>query len=114
MIITEQRKVTRTSYENVPISGKCDICGNELLPVDKEKFPRNLYNNSDIYDYYRIATHHHDWGNDSVESYVYTDCCCIECALKYIQKYWEINTKLSPWPTNELEMKHKYKLEGGH
>lgn len=110
MITTERKEVTKTYYDYVPVSGRCDICGKELLPVDKDKLLPHL-RDRDIYDYYRITTHHHDWGNDSIDSYAYTDCCCLDCALKFIQKYWDGCTKGKPWPTLELEMKHKYELE---
>lgn len=111
MIITERKEITTTRLEEVPIAGKCDICGNDLLPVDKDKLPSHFRDRDrSIYDYYRITTHHHDWGNDSIESYKYTDCCCIECALKFIKLYWNGCTKSTPWPTKELEMKHEYEL----
>lgn len=110
MIKTEQKVVTKTFYEIVPISGKCDVCGKELLPVEKDKLPPNC-KDKDIYDYYSITTHHHDWGNDSCESYEYIDCCCINCALSFIQRYWNGCTKSTPWPTLELEMKHEYALK---
>ena len=108
MINTERKEVIKTIYEDVPVSGKCDICGKALLPVDKSKIPPTC--DFDVYDYYRITTHHHDWGNDSIESYSYTDCCCLDCALKFINRYWEGCTRSKPWPTLELEMKHEYRL----
>ena len=108
-IKTERKEVIKKSYDNVPVSGECDICGKTLMPVDKDKLPSH-YKDRDIYDYYRITTHHHDWGNDSIESYEYFDCCCIDCALKFIARYWDGCTKSKPWPTLELEMRHEYEL----
>ena len=110
MIYTEKKEVVHTAYKEVPISGVCDICGKELLPVDKSKLDQCYRGDRNIYDYYRITTHHHDWGNDSVDSYEYTDCCCVDCALMFIQKYWKDCTKGKPWPTLELEMRHEYEL----
>jgi hypothetical protein len=110
MIITEGKEVTKVYFDQVPVSGYCDVCKRELKPVDSDKLPKHIKDRTDIYDYYRIATHHHDWGNDSIESYEYTDCCCIECALKFIQKYWDNCTMNTPWPTKELEMKHEWQL----
>ena len=109
MIHTERKKVTTTTYEQVPVSGECDICGKPLEPVYPSKLPSHI-SDKDIYDYYRITTHHHDWGNDSIDSYEYTDCCCLDCALAFIRKYWTGCTKSKPWPTLELEMKHEYYL----
>ena len=108
MIKTEQKEVTKTFYDYVPVSGQCDVCGKELEPVDSSKLPTHLCNRK-IYDYYRITTHHHDWGNDSIDSYEYTDCCCLECSLKFIDKYWDVQ-KSKPWPTLQLEMNHEYEL----
>lgn len=109
MIKTEQKEIVRKYYNQVPVSGVCDVCGSELKPIDESKCPP-LYKDKDIYDYYRITTYHHDWGNDSIDSYKYTDCCCLDCAMKFIHKYWDGCTRKSPWPTKEMEMKHEYEL----
>lgn len=114
MILTETKEVIHKSYDVVPIKGVCDICGKDILPVSESdsRFPPAYKGGPDVfYDYYRITTHHHDWGNDSIESYEDTDACCLECALKIIKEYWEKATKRKLWPTNELEMEHKYRLE---
>ena len=110
MIRTERKEVVHKNYEYVPISGKCDVCGKELLPVDKSKL-EPYYRDQNFYDYFYITTHHHDWGNDSCESYEYHDCCCLECALSFIKEYWHDCTRSKPFPTLELEMEHRHHLE---
>lgn len=114
MIKCKWDTITTSIYKPVPISGSCDVCGKELLPIDKGKYTSYAsYIDYDLYDYYRITTHHHDWGNDSMDSYEYKDCCCLDCALKFINKYWDGCTDKNPWPTLELEMKHMHRLEEG-
>ena len=109
MIKTEYKEVIKKTYDYIPVSGKCDVCGKELLPVNKDQLPGHC-KETEIYDYYRITTHHHDWGNDSIDSYEYVDCCCLDCALKFVAHYWDGCTRTVPWPTLELEMKHEYRL----
>ena len=38
--------------------------------------------------YYRVTTRHHDWGNDSVESYEHFDFCSYECLQKHQEEYF--------------------------
>lgn len=109
MIAYEIQEVVTRNVREVPVSGQCDVCGCNLQPVDKSKLSIHLKDDI-IYDYYRITTHHHDWGNDSIESYEDHDCCSIKCALNFIENYYKDCTKHTPWPTLELEMKHEYKL----
>lgn len=40
----------------------CDICGKEITG-----------------HYWEVTTHHDDWGNDSIDSYEYDDCCSTNC-----------------------------------
>ncbi|MDT3386702.1 MAG: hypothetical protein LIR46_02910 [Bacteroidota bacterium] len=93
--ITERKEVTHVEVEDVLIGRKCDICGKDILPLEH-----------DIgYNYFCIATHHHDWGNDSVESWDHKDACCPDCVMTftdtYIRKAFErhVNSK-------EIEIKH--------
>ena len=71
MKIEERKEVTRTTVESVLVGRKCDFCG-------KDVNPRN---------YFVIATHHSDWGNDSVDSWEYKDACCPECVMPFTQTY---------------------------
>ena len=72
MITMENKEIVHKyiNIERVPVSGQCDVCGKTLESIEKKKLPPNLQNEN-LYDYYRITTHHHDWGNDSADSYEY-------------------------------------------
>lgn len=50
----------------------CDICGHEI------KHRRG---------YWYVTTHHHDWGNDSCESYEEFDVCSVECLKEKFNDY---------------------------
>lgn len=63
----------------------CDICGKEITGK-----------------FWQLTTHHHDWGNDSIDSYEYFDLCSRECINKALDKY--INAcKMSNTQCFELE-----------
>lgn len=62
--VTEQVLVKETTY--------CDVCGKEI----KANQP-----------YWELATHHHDWGNDSCESYEHFDVCSKECMRTKFEEY---------------------------
>ena len=62
--VTEKVLVKETRY--------CDICKKEIE------------NNK---SYWRLTTHHNDWGNDSIDSYEYKDICSSSCLNKEIEKY---------------------------
>lgn len=64
------------------IGKKCDICGKEIPPTNVP----HLYGEP-IHDYYKITTHHYDWGNDSIDSYEHFDACSPDCAYKLWEKY---------------------------
>ena len=64
------------------VGKKCDICGKEIPPT---AFPHRY--GEQVYDYYEVTTHHHDWGNDSVDSYEHFDACSPDCAYKLWEKY---------------------------
>ena len=38
--------------------------------------------------FYDVTTHHHDWGNDSIDSYVRMQICP-DCIIKFTQQYLE-------------------------
>ena len=101
MIYTEDRKVTHISHEDVPVRGECDVCRKELLQ-----------RNDGLYDYYRIVTHHNNWGNDSIDSFETMDFCCMDCMMEYIRKYW--NDKREGYipgrDTYRMEVCHMYNL----
>lgn len=49
---------------------KCDICGKEITGK-----------------FWRLTTHHNDWGNDSIDSYEYFDLCSRECINRALDNY---------------------------
>lgn len=69
------RDMKQILVREVVVGKKCDVCFTDIPPSGCTGHP-----------YYRITTHHHDWGNDSVDSYEYYDACCPECAMKLAQK----------------------------
>ena len=106
MIKTERKEVTRTSWEYIPVKGICDRCGKEF--VSKAYGPSRVV----FYDYYRVVINHHNWGNDSYESYEAKDFCCINCMMKFIQDYWDDKRKIVPGHmTHEMKIKHMLQLE---
>jgi hypothetical protein len=62
--VTEEVLVKETMY--------CDVCGKEI----EAKNP-----------YWNLTTHHHDWGNDSIDSYEYFDICSADCLRKKFDEY---------------------------
>ena len=49
---------------------KCDICEKEITGK-----------------FWRLTTHHHDWGNDSIDSYMHFDLCSRECINRALDDY---------------------------
>lgn len=69
--ITEQKEVNR--IEEITTGLKCDGCGCE------ESSPRTN-------DWQELSAHHDSWGNDSVDSWEYYDCCSPECYIDVLEK----------------------------
>ena len=106
MRITERKEVVHTKVEEVTIGRICDYCGKEIKPIDTYR------PNSDEYNYFYICTHHHDWGNDSIESYESFDACSPECALKLAEAYLKEAHK-NYCNTKEIEISHVRSLSSG-
>lgn len=67
----KEYKVTEKITEIKTIAGiKCDICKKEISGK-----------------YWNLTTHHHDWGNDSIDSYSHSDLCSRECINKALDDY---------------------------
>lgn len=72
MRITELKDIT---YKKEVITGcKCDVCNKEI------KSRQN---------YWRLTTHHNDWGNDSIDSYEHYDLCSPECIKVKLNEYYK-------------------------
>lgn len=80
MIKKITRKVMKEVEETVSSVGICDMCGKEFNYEEGLTKVKRAY-------YYQILTGHHDWGNDSCDSMQYTDACCDECLLRFIQNW---------------------------
>lgn len=74
------RDMKQIVVREVVVGKKCDVCFADIPPSDRTSIQPN-------HPYYRITTHHMDWGNDSADSYEYYDACCPECVMKLAQKY---------------------------
>lgn len=61
--VTEKVLVKETRY--------CDVCKKEIAT------------NS----FWKLTTHHNDWGNDSIESYEYFDVCSADCLREKFDEY---------------------------
>lgn len=46
----------------------CDGCG-------------KTRDNADLPGWHHFSSHHHEWGNDSIDSYEYHDACSFACYL---------------------------------
>lgn len=52
------------------VSVKCNICKKEITGK-----------------FWHLTTHHHDWGNDSIDSFEHYDLCSRECIDKALDEY---------------------------
>lgn len=102
MRVTERKEVVKTTYEDVIVCRKCDVCSKPIEPIDA----------NENYHYFVVTTHHHDWGNDSIESYEHYDACCPECALKIAENYLH-NAYKTPYNSRTIEIEHCRSLHDG-
>ena len=72
VIITETKTETITHEVKTVKALKCDICGKEFTGK-----------------YWALFIYHHDWGNDSIESYEYYDFCSENCVRNALEEYLE-------------------------
>jgi hypothetical protein len=82
MKVYEEKLVTKK--EKVLTKITCDQCEKEIKKNE---------------EYYYVATHHMDWGNDSIDSYEYKDICSDECLRKEVEDYIG-----DPSSTKEIEI----------
>lgn len=68
----------------------CDGCEKEIIEEN---------------GYFHVCTHHHDWGNDSIDSLETYDFCCPECLYKFAMPYIQDSYE-DPCNTKEIEIEH--------
>lgn len=102
--MSDRTKIKKTIVEReCVVSKKCDVCGKDIPPTKS-------YFIGEATPYYRITTHHNDWGNDSIESYEYKDACSPECALKICEEYIPYEFKKNHSRTIEVSHKTCWRL----
>lgn len=104
MRVVETKEITKVVKEEVTAKRICDNCGKEIAVSHK-----TCYGNE--YNYFCITTRHHDWGNDSIDSYETYDACCPTCALEMAEKY--LTNAYSGYNTKEIEIEHVRSLNSG-
>lgn len=83
-------KKTVAVVKEVTVGVKCDFCGKQV----------------DHRNYFHITTSHHDWGNDSIDSYEYMDACCPECVMGFAEKYIQ-SAYEDKHNTRRIEVEHR-------
>ena len=91
------RDMKQIVINEVVVGKKCDVCFKDIPPTSRE-FPRTSH------PYFDITTHHHDWGNDSVDSFEYFHACSPKCALKFVDEY--LNDDFEGHHSREIEIEH--------
>lgn len=89
MLKEEYKEVTEiiTHKKLVKSTRICDVC------------------NTVIFDpYWKVLTHHSDWGNDSVDSFKNYDCCSPACVTDMFEKYMQDSN--SRYNTKTFEVEH--------
>lgn len=104
MRVVETKEITKVVKEAVTVKRICDNCGKEITVI------RSI-GTSDEYNYFCVTTHHHDWGNDSIDTYESYDACCPACALEMAEKY--LINAYSGHNTKEIEIEHVRSLIAG-
>ena len=79
----------------------CDICGKIIYKKKKDKKISDM--NSNV-GYWKVTTHHEDWGRDSIDSYAYYDVCSKECLASIMFDYIERSSCLNN--TEVIECEH--------
>lgn len=104
MRVVETKEITKVVKEEVTVERICDNCGKKIAIS-------HITGLDNQYNYFRITTHHHDWGNDSIDSYESYDACCPTCALEMTEKY--LSNAYKGCNTKEIEIEHVRGLESG-
>ncbi len=72
-----------TEINRVEVGIKCDNC--KKIIKNENDYKRTYLQQK---HYYEVTTHHHGWGNDSIESYEYYDFCNEKCLFEFLKKYY--------------------------
>lgn len=104
MRVVETKETTKVVKEEITVKRICDNCGKEIAIS-------HITGIGNQYNYFCITTHHHDWGNDSIESYESYDACCPTCALEMAEKY--LSNAYPGHNTKTIEIEHVRGLESG-
>lgn len=84
MIITEVKKtLVEKEVDKLVV---CDGCN-----VTLHNYDINFMTGKAV-SYYEVTTHHHDWGNDSCDSFEHFDYC-EECLPKAFEEYHKMPNK---------------------
>ena len=84
MLITERKETMVVKVIDKSIV--CDGCGVTLHDYDIKDFGGKPTS------YYSVATHHHDWGNDSCDSFELSHYC-EECLPEAFEEYHKMRNK---------------------
>ena len=101
MRIEETREVT--VVQKVVTGRVCDVCGAAIVPDAKA---------NGAYNYFKVTTHHYDWGNDSVDSLERFDLCGPGCVMAFTEKYVQ-GAYDEPVNTKAIEIEHVRTLQSG-
>ena len=104
MRVVETKEVTKVVKEEATTKRICDNC-------EKEITISHITGYGNMYNYFRITTHHCDWGNDSIDSYETYDACCPKCALEMAEKY--LTNAYPGCNTKTIEIEHVRGLNEG-
>lgn len=86
----EYMEVTHTVTESIVVNETryCDVCNGVI---------------KDNESYWEVTTHHHDWGNDSCESYEDFDICSEVCLREKFDEYIR-ESMANDWNTKCFEV----------
>lgn len=93
--MVKYEKKEHTIIKETPVKVICDICWKEVDP-----------NN-----WFRITTSHHDWGNDSIDSYEQFDACSHKCAISFVNDYLR-EAYENEYNTKDIEIEHMRSIQG--
>lgn len=94
MYIKEKQQV----FKEVVVACKCDECG---ARVDGDSAPDGWHS---------FNSRHHEWGNDSIDSYEYWLVCSAECYAAVLGKLVSANKSRRSFEVDEMNLAFANKL----